>query len=185
MDEILNEKYDFIVFADVIEHIDNPINVLKNFFEKIDYEKTKVIISTPNVAFGAVRLSLMQGSFNYVDSGILEKTHLRFYTLESLKLLMSNLNLNIEKLYYLNRNFNNTETNLNDLKLNPLLIYFVSKDRMSHVYQFLLVLSKKNILTEERIFGNKSNFPILEYIFKPIVVKNQKVKGFMKKFYKL
>ena len=184
MDEILNEKYDFIIFADVIEHIDNPIDVFKDFFKKLDMT-TKIIISVPNIAFGAVRLSLMQGSFHYVDSGILEKTHLRFYTLNTLNKLISNLNLNIDELYYLNRNLNNTEIKLNTLKVNPLAIHFVSKDKLSHVYQFLVVLSKEVKLTKEKTYGKKSRFPLLEYIFKPVVMRNVKLKSFVKRFYRL
>ncbi len=183
IDDILKEKYDYIVFADVIEHIDNPIKVFKDFFKQLDLS-TKIIISTPNVAFGSVRLSLMNGRFDYVDSGILESTHLRFYTLDTLKKLILSLNLNIEKLYFLIRNINNTEINIQDLNCNPMMVYLVSKDELSHVYQFLLVLSKKDFPIEEKNFGNKSKFPVLEYFLKPLAIKNSKMKNLVKKIYK-
>ena len=183
MSEILNEKYDYIVFADVIEHIDNPINVFKTFFSSLD-ASTKIIISTPNIAFGSVRLSLMCGRFDYVDSGIVESTHLRFYTLDTLKKLIMNFDLNIEKLYYLVRNFNNTEIDISSFKCNFSSINFVSKDKLSHVYQFFLVLTKENVITEEKYFGSKSKFPILEYFFKPMVKKNKFLKDIVIRFYK-
>lgn len=182
MDKILDEKYDFIVFADVIEHIDNPIDVFKEFFSKLD-STTKVIISTPNIAFGSVRLSLLCGKFDYVDSGILESTHLRFYTLETLKKLISNFDLQIEKLYFLRRNFNNMEIDTSELKCNLSSLNFIAKDELSHVYQFLLVLTKIDTVTEEKYFGSKSKFPIFEYFFKPFVKKNRILKNFVKRFY--
>ena len=183
MEEILHEKYDYIVFADVIEHIDNPVDIFKDFFERLDLS-TKIIISIPNIAFGSVRLSLMYGKFDYVNSGILESTHLRFYTLETLKKMLSNFNLNIEKISYLLRNFNTTEINLNNLKCNPLMVNFISKDKLSHVYQFLVILSKVDVKLTEEEFGYKSKFPALEYMLKPFVQKNIKLKQFVKRFYK-
>ncbi len=183
MDEILKEKYDYIIFADVIEHIDNPIEVLKKFFEKLDSE-TKIIISTPNIAFGAVRLSLLCGQFNYVNSGILESTHLRFYTLDTLKKLIINLNLNIEKLFFLERNFNNTEIDLENLKCSLSSVNFVSKDKLSHTYQFLLFLTKLDVVQENQYYGKRTKFPRLEYLFKPIVKNNVMLKKIVKRFYK-
>ncbi len=187
--EMLEEKYDYIVFADVIEHIQDPIVSLGSFFSQLP-EGTKIVISTPNIAFGSIRLSLMNGNFQYVDSGILEKTHLRFYTKSTLLALVGELNLKVETFSYLMRNFNRTEIDLSQIKINPFLLNLVSKDELSHVYQFLIVLSTGGILKSNKEFdeilcyGKKIKYPILDYYLKPLISKNATLKNFVKKFFK-
>lgn len=154
-DKILREDYDFIVLADVIEHMNDPLDFLSDLVAGLP-KKTKIILSIPNIAFGAVRLSLLNGEFNYVDSGILEKTHLRFFTLKTIEMLISNLNMNIEKLYFLQRNFLKTEINLKELKLNLFCLSNVLKDSLSSTYQFLLVLTKEQVTTEKKFIGEKA-----------------------------
>ena len=80
----LTEFYDVIVFADVLEHFVDPPFVLKLATEKLK-PSGQIIISIPNVAHFSVRLQLLLGSFNYTDRGILDRTHLHFYTKRSLK----------------------------------------------------------------------------------------------------
>lgn len=85
-DKITN-IFDIIIFADILEHLRNPANVLKksrNFLKNDGF----LIISVPNVANWRVRLSLLFGKFEYKSTGILDESHLRFYTLESAKKLI-------------------------------------------------------------------------------------------------
>lgn len=80
-------KYDFIVCADVLEHLVNPEKVLI-FLQTRLKKMGQILISIPNVAFWNMRLELLKGRFEYQQSGLLDKTHLRFYTYHSfLKLL--------------------------------------------------------------------------------------------------
>jgi len=182
--EIIMENYDYIIFADVIEHIDNPVEVLKDFFKQLSL-KTRIIISTPNITFASIRLSLLYGKFDYVDSGILEKTHVKFYTETTLKSLIEILGLNINKFYYLERNINLTEIDLHTLHCNPLMVSYSCRDKLSHVYQFFCVLAKNEIKYEEKTYGKRARFPMLEYIFKPLILKSVFLKHVVKKFYKL
>ena len=158
--EIDNEHYDFIILADVIEHTENPLQVLQDLSLHIQ-KNTKIILSVPNVAFGSVRISLLNGKFDYTDSGILEKTHLRFFTLKTIKKIISNTKFKIETLYFLQRNFLDTE--IQDLDINFLSFYKIYKDELSSVYQFLLVLCLEGEATEEKYFGTKLKHPIKQY----------------------
>lgn len=74
------EKYfDYIIFADVLEHLYDPWFVLNNIKK---YLKTdgKIIASIPNIMHYSVIRDLINGKWTYQDSGILDKTHIRFFT---------------------------------------------------------------------------------------------------------
>lgn len=80
----MNEKFDVIVFADVLEHFVHPEDVLSQA-RALLAPGGRVVISIPNVAHLSVRLQLLMGSFTYTDRGILDRTHLHFYTKKTLK----------------------------------------------------------------------------------------------------
>ena len=83
-------EYDYILLLDVIEHLDNPENFIIKLKDKIDKnENIKLIVSTPNIAFFITRLMLLFGNFNYGTREILDRTHKRLFTFNSLKNLLS------------------------------------------------------------------------------------------------
>ena len=89
-------KFDYILFLDVIEHLENPEDFLKKLYEKIsENEKIEIIISTPNISFFIIRFMLLFGFFNYGKRGILDKTHTRLFTFQSFKKLIEDSNYNI------------------------------------------------------------------------------------------
>lgn len=93
--KIGNEKFDFIIFSDVLEHVVDPLEVLKSYRNFLS-EKGKVIISLPNLGNWESRLRLMMGQFNYSDSGVMDRTHLRFFTFRTAKLLVKESDLDIK-----------------------------------------------------------------------------------------
>jgi 2-polyprenyl-3-methyl-5-hydroxy-6-metoxy-1,4-benzoquinol methylase len=88
----MNEKFDVIVFADVLEHFVHPEKVLSQA-RALLAPGGRVVISIPNVAHLSVRLQLLVGSFTYTDRGILDRTHLHFYTKKSLKKMITDAEL--------------------------------------------------------------------------------------------
>jgi len=155
---IKQENYDYIIMADLIEHVSDPLDFLKNLTNCIS-NTTRLVISTPNVSFGAVRCALLHGEFNYVDSGLLEKTHLRFFTLKTLNEMFDILKINKEKIFYLQRPLENVEFDLSKYKIDPILYNKILDDQLASVYQFLFVLTKQspvNIQDIESFMGEKS-----------------------------
>jgi 2-polyprenyl-3-methyl-5-hydroxy-6-metoxy-1,4-benzoquinol methylase len=75
--------YDAVVLGDVLEHIPTPKIVL-NKLVRLQSPSSIFIISVPNVANLWVRLHLLMGHFDYKESGILDHTHLHFFTRKSL-----------------------------------------------------------------------------------------------------
>jgi methionine biosynthesis protein MetW len=90
--DAMNEKFDVIVFADVLEHFVHPEEVLSQA-RALLAPGGRVVISIPNVAHLSVRLQLLVGSFTYTDRGILDRTHLHFYTKKSLKKMITDAEL--------------------------------------------------------------------------------------------
>ena len=72
-------RFDVIIFADVLEHLPWPLGVLRAYLELLKDGGT-VIISLPNVGLWSVRLAHLFGAFNYEETGVLDQTHLRFFT---------------------------------------------------------------------------------------------------------
>ena len=87
-------EFDYIVFADVLEHLRDPAAVLRRCLPALK-ESGKIIISVPNVANWIIRISLLFGNFNYMNRGILDRTHMRFFTLRSLKGLLREVSCNV------------------------------------------------------------------------------------------
>jgi hypothetical protein len=68
-----------VVLADVLEHMPAPEAVLRRLIA-LQPPEAVFMISVPNVANLWVRMNLLFGRFNYTDRGILDRTHLRFFT---------------------------------------------------------------------------------------------------------
>jgi len=86
--------YDAVVFGDVLEHLRAPREILQKVGSLLK-PGGKVLISLPNVANIWVRLNLLLGRFNYTRVGILDESHLRFFTLETMKKLASDSGLDV------------------------------------------------------------------------------------------
>ena len=86
--EIGDHKYHLIIVADVLEHLVDPKEILFQLISTLEKDG-KIFISVPNVANLTVRLSLLIGRFNYSDRGILDRTHLRFFTQRTFTSLIS------------------------------------------------------------------------------------------------
>lgn len=84
-------KFDYIIFADILEHVVNAEELLL-FYSKRLKQKGKIIISLPNIAHFDVVRGLVDGKFNYNHIGLLDNTHLRFYTRSSFEEFIQQIN---------------------------------------------------------------------------------------------
>ena len=84
LDEHLgDERFDAVLFADVLEHLRDPAAILRRVRPYVA-EEGAIVASIPNIAHISVRLALLGGEFRYRDLGLLDDTHLRFFTRESI-----------------------------------------------------------------------------------------------------
>jgi 2-polyprenyl-3-methyl-5-hydroxy-6-metoxy-1,4-benzoquinol methylase len=89
--------FDAIVYGDVLEHLNDPLPVLVAL-DRALAAGGQVMVSVPNVAHLWVRLSLALGRWNYADRGILDRTHLRFFTKRTFAALLRDAGLSVEEL---------------------------------------------------------------------------------------
>ena len=81
------EAYDAILFLDVLEHLADPWSVLEGCHALLRADG-RAYVSLPNVAHWTMRKHLLLGRWDYEAYGLLDRTHLRFFTLESARDLL-------------------------------------------------------------------------------------------------
>ncbi len=110
------ERYDVGLFGDIIEHLKDPRGILVQTRELLS-PGGYVLVSVPNVAHVSIRLKLLLGEFDYMDAGILDETHLRFFTRKSAVELLECCGYYVDAV-----DWTETVINWNDIKsaLNPL-----------------------------------------------------------------
>ena len=88
---------DCLIFGDVLEHLVDPWSVLNDWVGRLKPGGT-VVASIPNVGHQSVLSPLIRGHWRYQDEGVLDRTHLRFFTRETALGLLAHANLNIIRL---------------------------------------------------------------------------------------
>lgn len=79
-----NNKFDYILMLDVLEHLRNRVDLLSKISRWLKPEG-RLIISTPNITHISIRLKLLFGDFSYTEMGILDHTHVHFFTRKTLE----------------------------------------------------------------------------------------------------
>ena len=86
--------FDVVVMADVLEHVAAPVDLLGRA-AGILKPGGLVLLSVPNVAHWTVRLGLLCGRFDYTETGILDATHLRWFTQKTIVTLCNSYGLKV------------------------------------------------------------------------------------------
>ncbi len=98
----ISGPFNVIILGDILEHLVEPELVLeqtKKWITKDGY----LILSVPNVAHWTMRLSLLLGKFEYKTLGLLDRTHLHFFTWTYLNFILRKKNYSIEQKIVLSR----------------------------------------------------------------------------------
>jgi len=101
-DEIPDNYFDLIIAFDVIEHLEQPWNFLQSIKKKMT-ANASIILSIPNVRYiDHLKELLYKKDWKYKDEGILDITHLRFFTEKSIVRLLNENGFEIEKMKGIN-----------------------------------------------------------------------------------
>ena len=132
-----NINFDYIVFADVLEHLLNPEKTLKKAYTLMKPEG-KILISVPNLCYEGVLAELALNCFDYNKIGILDNTHVHFFSYKSIRELIKKCNLKViaEKTIDIGLPY----SEFSELEKNYLEIYQRKVNRpYSETYQFVFV----------------------------------------------
>ncbi|MBX7153400.1 MAG: class I SAM-dependent methyltransferase [Candidatus Kapaibacterium sp.] len=88
--------FDVILCLDVLEHMENPWRAVEKL-KRVLKDDGVLIASIPNIAYIPVIIKLIFRRFDYEDSGVMDRTHLRFFTLRSMKQMFQNAGFIVTK----------------------------------------------------------------------------------------
>jgi methionine biosynthesis protein MetW len=91
-------RFDAVIAADVIEHLVDPKALLETVRERVLAPGGRLVASIPNVAHGTVRLQLLLGDLDPTDRGILDRTHLHFFTRRTIHALLRDAGFRVESI---------------------------------------------------------------------------------------
>jgi len=92
--KLKSQKFDIIIFSDVLEHLYDPVGIIKSYRSLLE-EDGIIVVTVPNIANIFSRIALLFGFFNYSETGVMDKTHIRFFNRKNLKQLAKESNLKI------------------------------------------------------------------------------------------
>ena len=93
--------FDVVICTDVLEHLKNPKHALELIRPYLRSDGF-LITSIPNIANVEIRLKLLCGRFDYAEFGILDNTHLRFFTMETAKELLTSAGYAVRRITFTN-----------------------------------------------------------------------------------
>lgn len=129
-------SFDVVIFGDVLEHLRDPLPVLRQA-RGLLAPGGSVLISTPNVAHGDIRLALLAGRFRYTRLGILDATHTRFFTRDSLVEFLADAGFVLIELRRTHAPLFGTETEVAEADFDPALVARLREDPEATTYQFV------------------------------------------------
>ena len=135
-------SFDCIVLLDILEHLVNPETVLlkiKHYLKADGY----FIVSLPNIAFCNVKIALLCDDFTYADTGVMDRTHLRFFTHRTIVEFMSRLKLKITECSITIKDC------LPTFKIPFYVKRFIRKDPHSFAYQYIMKVEASELLAQE------------------------------------
>ncbi|RYE39489.1 MAG: methyltransferase domain-containing protein, partial [Hyphomicrobiales bacterium] len=130
------KTYDFIVCADVLEHLRQPERVLEACRSLIKPQGL-LLTSVPNAGYAGLVAELLQGDFRYRPEGLLDRTHLRFFTRRSLARFMGENRWTLNSVDTIRRELPESEFSTPFDQLPPAVSRYLLAVQDSLTYQFI------------------------------------------------
>ena len=151
-EKLPSQKFDVVLAGDVLEHCRQPELVLLQLHDLLN-PGGYVVISLPNVAHGDVRLALLTGKFEYRPTGLLDSTHIRFFTRDTITSFLHQNDFDIAEIFASTAAIGTTEFGQPSPSIPREAITFVQGDRDAQVYQY--IVKAIPFQTRERSTDNK------------------------------
>lgn len=152
-----DDSFDCIICADVLEHLVDPLPVLNKLKRCLKPEGT-LVASIPNVQYHGLIHHLTEGNWTYQKEGILDETHLRFFTFGEIEKLFASAGFEIvEMSETLDPQFNKIEMNgdKTSLTFGRVTLTDLSREELKRFFVFQYKIVTKQKITRE----NRNNIP--------------------------
>ena len=156
-----DKKFDVIIFGDVIEHLSNPEAVLISLQQNLTTDGC-IVASIPNVAHLSVRAMLFEGRWDYNELGIMDNTHLHFYTRNTIIDLFENAGFNVNDIQHTKLSLSDIEIATNshcNHKIARLIQDAYSNDESLNIFQYVLLANIGKVLPSNNPAVEKSSIP--------------------------
>lgn len=130
-------QYDYIVCADVLEHLRAPERVLAACRELLKPGTGRLLVSVPNAGYAGLVAELLQGEFRYREEGLLDRTHLRFFTRRSLARFLGDERWAVQSLDTIRREMPESEFRTQFDQLPPAVARYLLAVPDALTYQFI------------------------------------------------
>lgn len=143
-DHFQNQTFDYILFADVLEHLLHPEETLKQVRPFLK-EEGRILITFPNLAHNAVLIDLFNNKLTWRPTGLLDATHKTFYTQAGFEKVFNEQQLFIAEEDYTFAPVETIEIGSEYRDLPKQIQYYFRTRPYGEVYQYFFSLSKKEI----------------------------------------
>ena len=141
--KLKNNKYDYIIVLDVLEHVRNPKEVLGKLRSMLK-EDGEILLSIPNIAHNSVILQLLNNDFEYTSVGLLDDTHVHFFTYSSIKQMIQEVGLFVKCEEVIQIPVGGNEIDISYGMLPKSIESFLKTRSLGTAYQYLFTLRNKN-----------------------------------------
>jgi 2-polyprenyl-3-methyl-5-hydroxy-6-metoxy-1,4-benzoquinol methylase len=129
--------FDVVIAADVLEHLKDPVEALRRLGPVLAPGGC-CLASVPNVAHGAVRLALLEGRWEYTEMGLLDRTHLRFFTRAGVQELFEQAGFEIDELDTVERGLTDAQVEFDRHLLEGPIGDYVARSPDATSFQFIV-----------------------------------------------
>ncbi len=158
------ETYDFIIFADVLEHLQEPESVLRCCSELLSSQGS-ILLSVPNIAHNAILINLFNDEFEYQELGLLDNTHIHLFSYKSLKRMIQKCDYIIIREFGISKTVTDTEFSVTYELVNDEVAKELRKRKYGDVYQFVFELKRKRDYIENPVQQLSYYNTLIDYLF--------------------
>lgn len=161
-EEHLETRFDAIIFGDVLEHLLDPARILREVTKRLT-AKGVIVASVPNVAHERVRMMLLEGRWEYAPTGIMDNTHLHFFTRDSLVDLFNAAALSIQRFSPIILEGDAVQINVDPRTRDVFEKYITDRER--NIFQFIVLVepaeSKADAAKHNEVFRLRKQHRVL------------------------
>lgn len=160
-----NLRFDYITFADVLEHLHDPEQLLKKAKSLLKQDGS-ILLSVPNLAHNSVAISLLNNEFEYTNTGLLDNTHIHFFTKNSLDHTMERCGLIVAKRFATYAPAGTTEIPVTNTSVAGIDESYWKSRPLGEVYQYVYEAKKGfEFVTETENYLHAGTYPYYFQVF--------------------